>query len=159
MKAEEAKAMQDRILRNGRKSQLMNLPSKVKKTHKGSPEYDLCVQVSNYLKETYPDVLFHFDIAGLHLTKTQRGKLKVIQGDRGWPDLFLAAPRGNYAGLFIELKIETPWRIDGTIKASPNNHLKEQEQCLKELEMHGYLTYFAWDLSQIKLIIDEYLKR
>jgi len=162
---EELKIIQDRILNNGQKSKTsplsspeMNLPSKVKKKRKGSPEYDLSVKVSNYLKETYPNVLFHFDIAGLNLTKTQRGKLKAIQGCRGYPDLFLAAPRGNYAGLFIELKIETPWRIDGTIRASAKDHLKEQEQCLKELKKHGYLSYFAWDLSQIKLIIDSYLK-
>jgi len=66
-------------------------------------------------------------------------------------------PRNGYCGLFIELKIETPFKKDGTIKASQKDHLKLQHECLLKLSSKGYKAVFSWDFDMTKKIIDEYL--
>lgn len=74
------------------------------------------------------------------------------------PDLLILEPRGRFCGLLIELKTETPFKKDGSIKASQNDHLKLQLQALIELSEKGYRTNFAWGFDMAKNIIDEYLK-
>jgi hypothetical protein len=81
-------------------------------------EYQICKNIAIYMRQQYPDVIFHFDLAGLNLSKAQAGMMKAIQGGRGWPDLFIAEIRTifreedelpfgtQYHGLFIEVKKE-----------------------------------------------------
>jgi hypothetical protein len=120
-------------------------------------EYNLYKSIAEYMRWVHKDVIYHFDLAGLNLSFAQAGMTKVIQYNRGWPDLFIAEKRQGYAGLFIEVKIETPYKKDGTIKASSNNHLQEQQDCIDALKQKGYLACFAWNFDMIKLIIDNYL--
>ena len=90
-------------------------------------EFDLQVAVCRYLSYQYPDVLFMSDtIANLKLTVGQATRNKKIQkNDFKTPDLLILEPKNDFSGLFIELKIETPFKKDGNIKASTNDHLKE----------------------------------
>ena len=91
-------------------------------------EADLQVQVADYLRLQYPNVMFHSDFgSGIKLTMGQAIKQKRQNGGRrAWPDMFIAEPRGVKAsckvvmpedsvikeaqfieqkyGLFIELK-------------------------------------------------------
>lgn len=125
-------------------------------------EYQLAKAVSTYLKLQYPDVIFHFDYAGLKLTKTQAGKMKAIQGERGWPDLFIAEKRNRidsstpYNGLFIELKIAGTklFKRNGSY-ATP--HIAEQSKMLVLLSEKGYKCRFGIGFDDVKMIIDEYL--
>ena len=108
----------------------------------------------------YPDVLFLSDtVASVKLTPMQASRNKSIQKN-GFkcPDLLLLEPRGRFCGLLIELKTETPFKKDGKIKASQNDHLKLQLQALIKLNEKGYHTNFAWSFDMAKNIIDEYLK-
>jgi hypothetical protein len=52
---------------------------------------------------------------------------KVLQYSNAYPDLFIAEPKGNYAGLFIELKTvnNVVFKKDGTMRK--NEHHQEQE--------------------------------
>lgn len=107
----------------------------------------------------YPQVLFLSDaVASLKLTKPQQSRNKSIQKD-GFkcPDLLLLEPRGNFAGLFIELKIETPFKKNGEIKASQKDHLKRQHESLAKLSKKGYHATFAWSFDMAKNIIDKYM--
>lgn len=125
-------------------------------------ESDLQVQVADYLRLQYPDVLFHSDFgSGIKLTKGQAIKQKRQNGGRrGWPDMFIAEPRatkcGNKVGLFIELKKDGTrlWKKDG-IPAS--DHIEEQARVLSELQMRGYEAKFAVGFEGARKIIDEYL--
>lgn len=58
-------------------------------------ESDLQVQVADYLRLRYPNVLFHSDFgSGIKLTQGQAMKQKRQNGGRrGWPDMFIAEPR------------------------------------------------------------------
>ena len=121
-------------------------------------ESDLQVQVADYLRLRYPDVLFHSDYgSGLKLTKGQAMKQKRQNGGRrGWPDLFIAEPKNGLHGLFIELK-KAGTRLkkkDGTWASS---HLEEQNEVLNKLQAKGYAAYFAVGFEEVKDIIDDYL--
>jgi hypothetical protein len=123
-------------------------------------EYELQKQVAIYLSYQYPDVDFLSDtIASVKLSERQAVRNKLIQKS-GFkcPDLLILEPRKNYCGLFIELKIETPFKKDGTIKASAKDHLKLQHECLQKLTSKGYVAKFSWNFDMTKQIIDEYLK-
>jgi hypothetical protein len=123
-------------------------------------EYELQKAVASYLSLQYPDVDFLTDtIASVKLTKGQAFRNKQVQKN-GFkcPDLLILHPRNGYCGLFIELKIETPFKENGTIKASKNDHLKLQNEQLIKLTSKGYFCRFSWSFDMTKKIIDEYLK-
>ena len=99
-------------------------------------ESDLQVQVADYLRLQYPDVMFHSDFgSGAKLTPGQAVKQKRQNGGRrAWPDMVIAEPKihwelqeegklfeadqvvigndgrtyaiKNYHGLYLELKKE-----------------------------------------------------
>lgn len=125
-------------------------------------EFDLQKSVCQYLSLQYPDVVFLSDtVANLKLTHGQQQRNKSIQKSSfKCPDLLILEPRGGYSGLFLELKIETPYKKDGfSIKASKNDHLKGQLQSLSDLSKKGYYACFAWSFESIKSIIDNYMAR
>ena len=94
-------------------------------------ESELQVQVADYLRLRYPDVLFHSDFgSGIKLTKGQAIKQKRQNGGlRGWPDMFIAEPRNGMHGLFIELK-KSGTRLKKKDGSWASSHLEEQNVML-----------------------------
>ena len=125
-------------------------------------EYSLCKALAVYLRLQYPKIVYHFDPTGLGLSKAQAGRLKAIQGGRGWPDLFITEPRGNYHGLFLELKAEGTDLFkkrpnkDGTFDFA-SEHIAEQDAMLERLKAKGYAATFACSFNEAVEIIDAYL--
>lgn len=120
-------------------------------------EFELQKQVCRYLSAQYPKTLFLSDtIASLLLTGPQKGRNKAIQ-KQGFhcPDLLILEPKKGYFGLFIELKVTTPYKKDGSLKK--DEHLKDQERSINELNEKGYKALFSWDFEMTKEIIDQYL--
>jgi len=127
---------------------------------KKQPEFILQSQICQYLEMQYPQVLFLSDtIAAFRLTGPQQMRNMRVQ-KRGFhcPDLIILEPKGIYSGLLIELKIETPFRKDGMIKASQKDHLKNQYASIMTLNKKGYYSLFCWSFDQAKKEIDKYLK-
>jgi hypothetical protein len=124
------------------------------------PEYQLQVAVCKYLSVQYPNVDFLSDtIASVKLTMRQAARNKAIQKtDFKCPDLLILAPTEFYHGLFIELKVASPFKADGEIKASQNDHLEKQMNQLNKFINRGYYATFAWDFEMAKKIIDNYFK-
>jgi hypothetical protein len=123
-------------------------------------EYHLQKAVCQYLNYQYPNVFYLSDtVASLSLTPAQQSRNKAIQ-KTGFhcPDLLILEPNSVYKGLFIELKITTPYKLNGEIKASQNDHLKNQLETILKLNEKGYKSFFAWDFQTIKKEIDKYLK-
>lgn len=128
-------------------------------------ELDIQIQVADYLRLRYPNVLFHSDYgSGLRLTPGQAVKQKRLQGGRrAWPDLFIAEPRRNringkqYHGAFLELKRDgvKVFKKDGRVVA--DKHIREQFYMINELIRKGYFADFAVGFEQAKSLIDEYL--
>ena len=73
------------------------------------------------------------------------------------PDLFIAEPRRNCSGLFIEFKKQGTklFKKNGQYV---NPHIEEQAEIIKMLLQKNYNATFAigWDMA--KKIIDHYLK-
>ena len=127
---------------------------------KKQPEFELQKQITKYLEIQYPKVLFLSDtIASVKLTEQQGARNKAIQ-KKGFkvPDLLILEPRNEFSGLLIELKNESPYKLNGEIKASQKDHLKEQERYLKILSEKGYKTAFSWGFEMTRALIDDYLK-
>lgn len=123
------------------------------------PEYYVAMAVSQYLKIQYPNVIFRFDQAGYNLSIAQAGMNKAIQmREFKYPDLFIAKPNKEFAGLFIELKAEGQklYKKDGYTFVS--EHLEGQAMALHYLLKAGYDAYFAIGFDQAKSIIDNYMK-
>lgn len=123
-------------------------------------EFDLQVEICKYLSLQYPKVQFLSDtIANLKLTIQQASRNKKIQKDSfKCPDLLILEPRNGFSGLLIELKLESPFKKDGNIKASANNHLQGQLETIELLSKKGYKACFSWGFDMTKEIIDDYLK-
>ena len=127
---------------------------------KKQPEFQLQVAVCRYLSYNYSEILFLSDtIASLKLTPAQASRNKKIQKvSFSTPDLLILEPRNGYSGLFIELKVETPFKKNGEIKASTNDHLKNQLESIEKLKAKGYFACFSWGFDMTKEIMDNYLK-
>jgi hypothetical protein len=124
-------------------------------------EYELQKSICRYLSCQYPDVEYMSDtIANLKLTLQQASRNKSIQKN-GFkcPDLIILEPKNGFHGLFIELKLETPFKKDGQIKASKNDHLKGQLETIEKLNAKGYSACFSWGFDMTKEIIDNYLRQ
>lgn len=127
---------------------------------KKQPEFELQASICRYISYQYPEVFFISDtIASLKLTPAQANRNKKIQKfGFSCPDLLILEPRNGYCGLFIELKVESPFKKNGEIKASTNDHLKHQLEAINKLNEKGYKALFSWNFDMTKQIIDDYLK-
>jgi len=120
-------------------------------------EYDLHVSIVEYLNYKYPESLFQSDLSGVRLPIGLATKMKRIQKDRAWPDLFIAEARGQYHGLFIEIKTDRDevYKKNGKLRAI--THIREQYDKLRQLERRGYKAIFGCGFEHIRQVIDEYL--
>ena len=122
---------------------------------RNNKEYQLSKAVAKYLRLQYPRVLFHFDLSGQNQSKVQAGMMKAIQHSRGFPDLFIAGSNKYCKGLFIELKVVSPYLKDGkTLKK--NEHLEQQREIHKMLRKEGYWCDFVTGFDLVKRTIDHY---
>ena len=112
-------------------------------------------QICEYIAWQYPDAIFNTDMSGVRLTIGQAKKLKKLRSSNKMPDIPIYEPRGQYCGLFIEVKKETPYTNSGTLKRS--EHLEAQEQMLINLTKRGYKAKFVWTFDMAKDLIDNYL--
>ncbi len=125
---------------------------------KNQPEYQLQKQVCEYLRMQYPKVLFLSDtVAAVKLTIPQQVRNKAIQ-KQGFkcPDLLIFQPTKYFHGLFIELKVKSPFKLNGEILK--DEHLIAQNETIQELKKLGYCAKFEWDFNRIKGLIDNYME-
>ena len=120
-------------------------------------EASLHEAVCDYIRLQYPGVLFNSDMSGVKLTMGQAIKAKKLRSSKGFPDLVIYEPRGEFHGLFLELKRdgEGIFKKDGKTFKTP--HLKDQSNIHKKLYKRGYCTYFAVGFDNAKNFIDSYL--
>ena len=121
-------------------------------------EKDLQINVCSWLKLQYPDVIFTSESSGLRLTMGQARSLAKQRSGKGLPDLMIFEPRGDYSGLFIELKREGEkvFRRDGQIRSDV--HLQEQYNIINRLNNKGYLAGFAIGFDEARNMITKYMK-
>jgi len=99
----------------------------------------------------YPTRLL-FSIPNGGYRKPREAARMKLQGTKaGVPDMFLPVPRGEFHGLFIELKRPI---VKGDAKpvVSP-----EQKHWLKELDAQGYMATVCYGWIEAKEVIENYL--
>jgi hypothetical protein len=120
-------------------------------------EYELQKSLAQYLELQYPDVLFESSPINLRLTRAQRGMMAAIN-KRGFhsPDLKIYEARHGYHAMFLELKKESPYKINGELKK--DEHLQAQDFSMTALAGLGYWARFYWEFGTAKKAIDWYLR-
>lgn len=122
------------------------------------------MQLSDYLKIQYPDVIFTFDASGLRLPIGLAKKAKRMRSGRGMCDMmiFKVKPINGcilpYYGLFIEIKVDVSdvyLKDGGTIKK--DKHVEEQAEMIYRLNQEGYFATFGFGFDECKKFIDAYL--
>lgn len=124
---------------------------------KQHPEFILQSQICDYLRQQYPEINFLSDTIGsIRLTGAQAGRNAKIQ-KKGFkpPDLIIFEPRKGYNGLLIELKVNTPYKLDGKLKK--DEHLEAQAKSIAELKAKNYYATFSWGFDRTQKLIDWYL--
>lgn len=123
------------------------------------PEAELRRMLARWLQYQYPNVIYRFDLAAdLKLTMGQARKHKELHPKRGYPDLFIAEPRGKYHGMYVELKADgnSPYKRNGELKKS--EHLQEQSDFIHSLKQRDYFAVFATGFDEATTLISQYLK-
>jgi len=141
---------------------------------KSKKEEKIQLQVCEYIKNTYPDVIFTCDLAsGMKLPIWMGALHKRMRSSRGLPDLFIAQSKSIktgtfnmmgdefvsdvFNGLFIEIKRAEVRLKNGSIQKT--EHHTEQAEILYRLSKSGYKAVFGCGFDECKEIIDEYLKK
>jgi hypothetical protein len=111
------------------------------------PEQILQVNLMNWLEHEYPEVRKStIHIANERRTSMQQGKLLKKMGVMaGVADLFIALPRSQWSGAWIELK-------EGKGKPS-----QAQKEFLARMMLNGYFAICVTGLDAAKEVIKTYL--
>lgn len=123
-------------------------------------EKDLHRLVCDYIRKLYPYVIFRTDFSsGMRMSIGMAKRHKALQYSNAYPDLFIAEPKGNYAGLFIELKTinNVVFKKDGSMRK--NSHHEEQETMMLKLRGKGYKAEFGLGFGNTIKLINEYLNQ
>lgn len=128
-------------------------------------ETDLYEQLAQYLHLKYPNVPYHFDLAGVNNPSRYSRSLYGRLNRRAWPDLYIARPMPYpgledpakwYSGLFLELKKEGT-RLRKRDGSWSSDHIAEQAAVLDELQAAGYIAQFAVGYDEAVQLIESYL--
>jgi hypothetical protein len=125
---------------------------------KKQPEYQMQCAFVKWITMQHKAVMVYSDTAA-HTGKTviQQARANKLQtpGTK-WPDVFIAQPSGDYAGLFLEFKAKSPYKKDGITLLS-NEHNEAQDKTMLDLIHRGYNCHFVWSLEMAIEIINKYL--
>ena len=115
---------------------------------------------------------FHFDLSGGVFSPGMANRNKRMNPITGWPDFCCPVKRGDYSGLWIEIKTEDevltrPKDAKKILKGETklrlmgdwfNDHIEEQAKMLMYLAGQGFNTHFACGFVECQKIINAYLK-
>lgn len=133
--------------------------AKPTKTKKQNPEYQIQAAFVLQMAHRYPGIMVFSDTAA-HIGKTmfQQIRANKLQSEiaKDWPDVFVAQPSGDYAGLFLEFKAKSPYLKDG-VTLSSDKHIRAQAATMDRLRERGYFCAFVWEVSQAVNLTYKYL--
>jgi len=122
-------------------------------------ESHIALMISSWLRRQHKSVLYRYDIADLKLTKNQAIRMKRLQGGISkYPDLFICEPRGQYHGMYIELKKDSDEVYTKIGEIRQSEHIQGQYNMLIALRERGYYAEFGLGFEHTIKMIDGYLK-
>jgi hypothetical protein len=109
-------------------------------------EYQLQKAVIKWINLKYPKLLYCASAGGVRTSFSQAKRMKATGYVRGFPDLFIYEPKGNFHGLAIEIK---------TLKGRVS---KFQLDWINKLHEKGYLSSVGRGFNQVTEIIEHYME-
>lgn len=119
-------------------------------------EKEIHVNICEYLRLQYPELLFTSDAGGLRVSMGVIMEVKRKSCNYKIPDLLIFQRNSQYNGCFIEIKRSKDdlYLKSGKLK---NDHVKAQEQCLFMLREQGYYAEFGVGYNDTIQQIETYL--
>ena len=108
-------------------------------------EHRLQCACVRWLRYQHPQVLCFAIPNGGARSALTGAMLKAEGVVAGVPDLMIAEPRGQFAGLFVEMKVK------------PNRPSKEQKDIIKRLEDAGYKVAVCYCFEDFEKVVTDYL--
>lgn len=128
---------------------------------KKNTEYNIQKEFVQRMGQKHPDILVFSDAAA-HVAKSmiQQVRANALQSKgMKWPDCFIAQPSGDYSGLFLEFKAESPYLVSNPCQLKKSDHVEAQYQTMKRLSERGYQWAFVWSAEMAMEITEKYLNQ
>lgn len=123
---------------------------------KKKPEQNLQKQLCNFIRKKYPNIYFLSDASGLPIKSWGlRMLLKKTRSTHAALDIVILYPRAPFHALAIELKRESPYLRDGSLKS--DQHLQDQQKTIDLLRSINIFARFIWNFEDGKELIEAYL--
>lgn len=122
-------------------------------------EQQLHLQLCIWIKHEFPNIEFNSDLSGINQSKRQRVISSQLRSGRAFPDLIIYEPKGEYHGLFIELKRPGTIIYKKNGEIVKNKHIQEQEQKIFKLREKGYCAAFCVGFDDAQQFIRRYMKQ
>jgi len=116
------------------------------------PEKLLATRVANFIRTTYPETIYRFDLASdMPLPPVHAKRNKELHGKwtKGFVDLVVYEMRNKFGAFLIELK--------ATEKLVKSEHTKRQAQYHELLRSKGYRVCFCFKYNDCISKIKEYM--
>jgi hypothetical protein len=112
-------------------------------------------KITDKIKEHFPTIIFNTDSSGIRLNAGQAKQLKEMRSGNGFPDITIYETGKLGTILFLEVKTESPYKLDGNLKK--NDHLEEQDLMHKALRKRGCHAQFVWNVEMALSLIKRHL--
>lgn len=122
-----------------------------------TPERRLQLQICAFMQTQYKDVIFWANDSGEKKPMGLAILAKRMRSGSKIPDLWISEARGEFHGLYIELKAESPYLQSG--KLSTAKHVQAQNEMLDRLIDKGYMACFAWTLEGAIATVRNYMNQ
>lgn len=118
-------------------------------------EKSLHQRICNFLDKEFPRVIYSVDPAGIRLSVGQASEVKRKRC-KNWKnlDIPISHPSKHFHSLFLEVKKETPFKLNGELKADET--IQEQAKTIQEHIRLGSYACFVWTYDQAVDIITKY---
>jgi len=120
-------------------------------------EEQVQMQLAEYMRLQYPQVLFRSDLGGVRLSPGLRMRMARLQSGRSWPDFFVAYPSHGYHGLFIEIKSPTPRFTPTRCNWWPTLTSERSTPCFSTCLRLAIRLSLGWGLSVVKCSLTDTL--
>lgn len=140
--------MEEKKVRNYRVKERKTPDGRIQLTGSEDEEQQKVIQWAQLMCNAYPDLrlLYHVPNGGSR-NKAEAAKLKRMGVRAGVPDLVLPAPRGGYAGLYIEMKVGS------------NRPSRTQKEWMEMLAARGYKTLVCYGGNEAIDALEKYVSK
>lgn len=118
-------------------------------------EKNLHSRICSFLDKEYPRVIYAVDPAGIRLGAGLASEVKRKRC-KNWKTLDMPVyhPSKHFHSLFLEIKKETPFKLNGELKADET--IQEQAKTIEEHIRLGSYACFVWTYEQAVDVITKY---